>query len=143
MELSQLLLILVHIAAAATAFGVLLSPSGALKRARAAGSVALTAAAGEVARAAVIAAISDVVAFATGLGLIFTRGGFAAHGPPYHAAMGLVLVMAALAFFFVRGQAQRLAAGGDAAGIKKIAMGSGILQLLWLTTLVLMFARYL
>lgn len=149
MDSTKALLLILHVAAAALAFGASLAPSAMLRRARAVGPEALIAATREYCRQDLIGAIGGVAVFATGLALIFTGGGFAAYPPQYHAAMSLVLLMIGLGFLFLRPLGKRLVAAAEARDdsattklIKRVAMGAGMMQLLWLTTLVLMFVRY-
>jgi len=141
------ILLIIHVAVAAIAFGVSLAPSGTLKRARALGWDAFKAAATDFKRRDGMAAIAGFLILITGLGLILmTPGGFRGITPEYHAALGIVLIMNVIEGFVTRPTASKLVAAAEArddagvtAGIKRAAMGAGILQLLWTVTLVLMF----
>lgn len=146
MDVLKVILLILHVALAATAFGVSLGPSGSLKRARVVGKGALEAAAEDFRRRDGFAAIAGLFVLASGLGLVFANGGFKGVGPQYHAALGLMLIVILFGYLFMRPTAKGLVAsaktGDDPAtdkGIRRAAMGAGIMQLLWLVILVLMF----
>jgi len=146
MDTLKPILLILHVAVAAMAFGVSLAPSASLKRAKALGWDAFRAAAADFKRRDGMAAIAGFLVLVTGLGLIFTYGGFKGLPPEYHAALGIVLIMNLLGAFFTRptaikliDAAERQDEGGVVSGIKRAAMGAGIMQLLWTVTLVLMF----
>ncbi|TNF23391.1 MAG: hypothetical protein EP329_27680 [Deltaproteobacteria bacterium] len=146
MDTLRPILLILHVAVAATAFGVSLAPSGTLKRAKALGWDALRAATVDFKRRDGMAAIAGFLVLVTGLALIMAVGGFKGLPPEYHAALGIVVVMNVLGAVFNRPTANKLIAAAQAqdeagvtAGIKRAAMGAGIMQLLWTVTLVLMF----
>ena len=80
-----------------------------------------------------------VLTLVFGLAAFFLGGGFGGYGPQYHTSLLLVAIMVAVQFLIIRKAWSALAAGGGEAARKKIAMGTGILHLLWLVVLILMF----
>ena len=142
-----LILLVLHVAVAATAFGITLPSNGAMKRAAGQSREVKAAAAALVNRSGMLASIFGLSTFITGLVLIFYRGGFKVVSPTIHAGMGLVLVMILIGAFFMKPTGQRIAAAVDqgeeawSAARKRFAMGDGIMQLLWVIVLVLMFVR--
>lgn len=145
---TNLILMVIHIAFAAVTFAVTLTMSGAIRRASGQNGDVKTAIANLASRANGIAGIFGALTFASGLALVFYRGGFKVVSPTIHVAMTLVLGMIAFGWLFMTPTAKKLVAaakasdeGGWLAAKKRWAMGDGILQLLWLVTLVLMFIK--
>lgn len=144
---TYLVLVVLHIAFAATMFGAPLSVGSNLKRASGAGRDVKAAAAALAARMSSVAGISAILTAAFGLALVFYRGGFKAVPPTVHAALGLVLIMIAIGAIMLRPLYKRMAESTDKpnevweALRKRNAMLQGILQLLWFVTLVLMFVK--
>ena len=146
MDIARVILIVLHVAFAAVAFAVPLGMPGSLKRARAHGPEAFLAAAQDARRRDMLAGITWLLTLITGVAPIFVNGGFKAMPPHYPAANGLVILVVAFGFLFIRpavaGVVKAAEAHDDTRAtslIKRIAMGSGIVQLVWLVTLVLMF----
>ena len=86
----------------------------------------------------------------TGLSLIFVIGGFKAAPLNIHIALALMLGAVAISVTIMRPNMGRLVALSSAPHldtstvkrhIKKLAMGQGLLHLLWLCILVLMLVR--
>lgn len=145
---TNLILMVIHIAVAAVTFAVTLTMGGAIRRASSQGAAVKSAIAALASRANGIAGIFGALTFASGLCLVFYRGGFKAISPTIHVAMTLVLGMIAFGWLFMTPTAKKLVAAADnnddgawLAAKKRWAMGDGILQLLWLVTLVLMFIK--
>ena len=80
----------------------------------------------------------SVLTLVFGLLAFFMGGGFGLYGPVYHTSILLVAIMVAVQFLIIRKAWSTLMSGGEAAR-KKLAMGTGILHLLWLVVLILMF----
>jgi hypothetical protein len=144
---TNLILMVIHIAAAAVTFAVTLTMGGAIRRASGQSADVKAAIAALASRANGIAAIFGLLTFISGFGLIFYRGGFAVISPTIHVSMTLVLGMIVFGALFMNPTAKRLVAaanGDDSAWLaakKRWAMGDGILQLTWLVVLVLMFIK--
>jgi hypothetical protein len=136
-----------HIALAAALFGAPLGMVRNLKTSLAAGPQAFKAAAADAATRGKIAGVSSVLVLLSGVGLIFIKGGFAEISKSYHVSLTLMLVLVAVGVVLLRptvGKIGALAAAADldaaAAGklIKRLAMGTGIIHLLWAILLFLM-----
>jgi uncharacterized membrane protein len=91
------------------------------------------------------ATIGAVGTIATGLALFFSRGGFKANPPRFHAALGLSMVALALLFLGIRpaaAQLDRALASGEGKDLRalssRLAMFTGIDHLLKLVMLILM-----
>lgn len=142
-----LILVVLHVAVAATAFAITLPIASAIRRATGQGRDVKSAIATMAARAGATAGLFGLLTFATGLALIFYRGGFKVVPPTIHASLGLILVMIAIGTFFQRPTTVRLTAavdqGDDAwrAARKRWVMGDGIMSLLWVVILALMFIK--
>ncbi len=142
-----IVLLTLHICFAAALFGVPLGLSGSCRRALAIGQESFQHAATEAARKGKITGIMAVLTLLSGLTLIMYKGGFALVSPNIHTALTLMLLHLLLAFLLVRPAAAKLveASQGEAVdtdlaekSLKKLGMGSGILQLNWLLMLFLM-----
>ncbi len=141
-------LLLFHILFASSWWGVPLGLPSRLKRALAVDGKTLRAAAEDANRRGAIASGMGLMTFATGLGMVFSIGGFGSVGPEIHAAMTIVIIMLALGLAVMKPGGAKLYAMTDdwndsktaeaEAIIKRLAMVGGILQLLWVGTLVLM-----
>ncbi|MBL8788739.1 MAG: hypothetical protein JNJ59_27840 [Deltaproteobacteria bacterium] len=144
---TYIILVVLHIISAATAFAITMPVASALRRAAGQGREAKAAIAQLANRTGMFATIFGTATLATGLALIFYRGGFKAIPPTIHAAMGLVIVMLVLGQLLQRPTCARITAAVDqgdeawAAARKRFVMGDGILQLLWVVVLVLMFIK--
>lgn len=143
-----LILVVFHIACAATSFGITLPSGPSLRRAIGQSRDVKVAMHVAAMRAGRLSDIFGLLTFATGLALIFNRfGGFKNVPMTINAAMGLILVMIALGAFFMRPLGIKIGAaidqGDDAwrASLKPFAMGNGIMSLLWFVILVLMFIK--
>lgn len=147
----KLALLLVHVSFAAVLFGAPMGLVGNVRRALGAGDESLRIAAIDAARRAKMAGMSSILTLLTGIGLIFVAGGFAAVSKNFHAALGLMLVAVGLSVAIMRPNTAKLVAAAQAqpsdrgaaeAALKKLAMGSGVLHLLWVILLALMFYRF-
>ena len=140
-------LMVLHVAVAATAFGITLPVGSALKRASGRGREVKSAVATMAARSGQLAGIFGVLTLVTGLVLIFYLGGFAVVSKTIHAAMGIIVVMILHGAFFMRPAGNRILAAVEQdeaaweAARKRYAMGHGIMSLMWLAILVLMFIK--
>lgn len=149
MTMSTIILLVLHIAVAATAFGISLGGPASLRRARAAGTEVFRHAVAEANRRGKIGGICGVLTLLTGLALIFNGGGFGAVGVNIHIALAVLLVMLGLGFGMLKpagGKLAGLVGQGDKdaeidALLGRLAAGSGVMQLLWLTVLALMFLK--
>ena len=141
-------LLFFHILFAASWWGVPMGLPSRLKRALAVDGPTFRAATEDAGRRGAIASGMGLMTFATGLGMIFSRGGFGSVGPQIHAAMTLVVIMLGLGVAVMKPGTAKLFAMTDdwndskssdaSALIKRLSMTAGILQLLWVVTLALM-----
>jgi len=147
----RLVLLLVHISAAAMLFGAPMGLVGSVKRALAAGDEALKLAATDAQRRGKLAGIGSMLTLLTGLALIFNAGGFGAVSTNYHAALAVMLGAIGFSAGVMRPSTAGLVAAASAvpvdrsgaqAAVKRLAMGSGVLHSLWLVTLFLMLYRF-
>jgi hypothetical protein len=148
----HLVLIVLHVTAAAVLFGAPLGIVGACRRALATGSRdAIRQAAAEGQRRGLIASICGLLTLVTGIGLIFERGGFKQVAPNFHMALGVMLLAVLFSVLWMKPAASRLVAATepdpvDRAAFNKqlgrLGMGSGIMHAIWLGLLVLMFVRF-
>lgn len=144
----NLILMVIHIAVAGTAFAVGLTATGSLRRAEGKGGAVMAEVASIANRMGRIASIFGILTLASGLALVFYRGGFKAVSPTIHGAILLVTMMVVLGFLVQKPNGKALegaAASNDASGWqkarKKWARTEGIMQLMWVVTLVLMFIK--
>ncbi len=144
------LLVIFHIAFAALWLGAPLFIRSTLKQAEPHGAPAFRGAAAVAAKAATFTGAGAAGALLTGVGMIFLRyGGMKGLPVRFHVALGLVLVGCGVVFGLLRPAVGKVVAaaetGADAATLaplyKKIAMGTGIGHLIWLVSLVLMYAN--
>ncbi len=144
-------LLFVHIAFAATLFGAPLGLVRNLKTCLAAGPAAFKAGAADASKRSAVAAISAILVFLSGIGLILVRGGFGGVPKSYHISMTIMLVMIGIGFGLQRPTVGKIAAAANADTldqetsaklVKKLAMGGGILQLLWTILLLLMIKPF-
>lgn len=142
--------LVVHISAAAVTLGASVGLLRHLRRALEAGPTSFALAAEDAARRGKIMGTTAFMTLGTGLGLIFIVGGFKAVPLNIHIALSLMLLAVAVSVTIMRPSAARILALSkqaalDTAGIsqtiKRLAMGQGILHLLWLCILVLMVVR--
>ncbi len=148
MSLYQFLLLL-HIAFTAVWFGGSLANSGRLRRGLASGSTGAKIAVSETARSLNISLIFGILTFVTGLFLVLQTGGFATARKGIHIAMGITLLMIVLEGTVIRSTFGKLAGivrssddvSGGVSYVKRLAMFSGIQQLLWLMVLGLMVVK--
>lgn len=143
----DLVLLVLHITAAASLLGIGMSSPRLLRTAVGAGREAKCLIAAAIAKGGQLSGMMSLATLATGLALIFHRGGFKVVAPGIHAAMGLLVLAIVFSFFFHRPVAQALVAAADKddaawnAARKRYLIGDGILNLLWLVILVLMFVK--
>jgi len=128
-------------------FGLPLGLVGACKRALGKNHEAFRYAAAEADRKGKLVGIAAIGTLLTGVGLIFNFGGFALVPKNFHMALGLMLIALALSVAVMKPATAKLnqAASGEdidrnlaEKSLKTMAIGSGILQLLWVVMLVLM-----
>jgi uncharacterized membrane protein len=143
----RVLLLILHIAAAALLFG---SPLGIVRNAKSALDAhpsAFKLAAQEAARRGALAGIASLVTLLSGVALILLAGGFAVVQPRFHISLTLLLVAMIFSGVFMRPRTKKLVASSQQdplpkqevlGTLKQLAMGSGILHTVWLVILVLM-----
>jgi hypothetical protein len=149
---ARLLLLFVHITAAAFLFGASAGVARPVRRSLAFGQKVILAAAEDLVRRGKMIGVSSMMTLFTGVVLTATRlEGFGKSPKNFHAALGLMLVAVVVSLFLVRpasvailGQAKQETPNAQAIGVqlKRLAMGQGILHLLWLVILVLMLIRF-
>lgn len=141
----QIFLIL-HIVMVSVWFGNGLATPGRIRRGLAAGDAEAKFMEGEVDRGLRISLIFGIASIVTGFLLIFNRGGFAHVSKFIHMGLGLSILNLLVQVLIIGGTWKKIAAiigqGGDRSAANslrgRIAMGSGISQLLWVAILVLM-----
>lgn len=135
---------LLHLLFAATWFGTGLTLVGDARRTLALGPPHLGPLFARLRRVTIIMLGSAALSLAFGFGLIFARGGFKFIAVRYHIGLSLSLVAGVLTFLMSRVAAKMAAIGeqGDMAQLvaqqKRLAMLSGMFQLLWTVILFLM-----
>jgi hypothetical protein len=151
MEYFKVLVLIVHISAAAVLFGVPLGLTRMVRGALAKGSETFKLAAQEAAFKGKLAGMSSMVTLMSGLGLIFLAGGFAIVPKNFHAALALMLGAFAVSITVMRPNIARLVEASlkepidessARAAVAKLGMGTGILHALWIVILGLMFVRF-
>lgn len=144
-------LLILHIASAALLFGTGTGLVRQLKRQAELGGKSLLIAAEDAARRGSIMSGASLFTIATGVALIFNLGGFAAAPKNFHTALLVMLGLMAVGLGVLKPAAARIEAQAKSetpdqavigSSIKKIAMGQGIMHLLWLVLLILMFVRF-
>lgn len=150
MDPLRLAVLVLHISAAALVFGGATGIVRSLKTNLELGGEAFKLATGGAARQSRIVAMSSIVTLASGLGLIFMAGGFGAVPLNFHIALAIMLGAIVVSSVTVGPSVMKLSGLALAENvdkdaslklIKRIAMGTGILHLLWLIMLTLMFVR--
>lgn len=142
-------LVMLHITTAAAWFGLGLRITGQARSVVKAGPEAGNALADATGRSIFLMTLFAVLTFVFGLSALFAGGGFDVYGWPYHTSITVVLLLIGVQFFLIRGSWNKLEAarGTDNAAAekaaKRLAMGTGMGHLLWLTTLVLMYMRHM
>jgi hypothetical protein len=98
-----------------------------------------------VTRSLNVSAVGALVTIASGLGLIFVRGGFGAVSPRIHVGFTLALVTLAIEVFLLRDKLTKIGAALESGATrelsgmaKRISMYAGITHALKLTILILM-----
>ncbi len=136
------ILVILHIATAAAFFGLGLPLARLGRTAVAAGGEASAVLLAQGARTVRTAGALLAATFFLALGALFSGGGFATYGAPYHTSITLLLVMLGVQFGLVA-PAWRALSGTNAQGaLGRLAAGVGVTHLLWLVILVLMLWRY-
>lgn len=139
----RVLVLVIHVAAAATVLGGSLNWGRALKQAAAAGAAAWGVVIADVSGRLALVRITSIVTLLTGVALIFIRGGFSAVSPTFHIALTLMLFATGWVMFFitpaVKALAQAKVGDGSPVNVGKIGMATGVLHTVWLVLLVLMF----
>lgn len=150
MDHLRIFVLVLHVSAAAILFGGSLGTVRSLKAGLELSRDAFKLTTSEAARRGRIMGMSSLLTFATGLVLIFMMGGFARVPVNFHMALGIFLGAIALSSILLRPTVTKLAdlaqaetTDKDAARklIARLAMGTGLVHLLWIVTLALMFTR--
>lgn len=136
-----------HFCFAAMLFGAPMGLTRNLKTCLEAGSAAFKAGAADAEKRSKIAGISAIGLLLTGVGLILLKGGFGAVNKSYHAALTLMIVAIVVGIVVNRRAVNGISAAAAAdsldnelarSHIKKLAMGTGIVHLIWAILLGLM-----
>ncbi len=148
----RLLLLAIHIIAAAFLFGAGAGLARPIRRSLDLGQKAILSAAEDLVRRGQMIGISSMATLLTGVVLLATRlEGFGKSPKTFPAALGLMLGAVVLSIFLMRptalailGEARKETPDSRAisAFLKRLAMGQGILHLLWVVILVLMLIRF-
>jgi len=149
---ARLLLLLVHITAAAFLFGAGTGVARPIRRSLEFGQKAILGAAEDLVQRGKMIGMSSLTTLLTGVVLLATRlEGFGKSPKNFHAALGLMLVAVLVSVFLMRPTSMAILAEARkeapapqtfAALLKRLAMGQGILHLLWVVILVLMLIRF-
>ncbi len=143
-------LLVLHISSAALLLGATTGMLRNLRRTAALGKEAFALAVEDAGGRAKVMMKAGPTTLLTGLGLIFLLGGFAVVPLNIHIALALMLLAQVVSVTVMRpamGRLLKIAGepvfdpGAVSAPLKKLAMGQGILHLLWLSMLVLMLVR--
>jgi hypothetical protein len=151
---TYVLLRVLHITIAATWLGVTLGGAGQVKRALAAGPGLFAQATREVQRRRWLSFIMGVLTVVTGVILILDNPeGFKGVHKNIHMALGIAVVKVGFGFAILKTTVKKLVSVGEKAageselpsragdGVRRLAMLSGIDDLLWLVLLTLMYWR--
>jgi len=147
MNILYRILLVLHITSAAVLFGGAIGLVRSLRQNVGGQREVFLAIARDAARRGRAMGVGSMATLITGLALIFTLGGFGSVPLQIHIALALLLVAMATSAALIQPQMLRLVhlaeaptLDGEAAkkSIKLIAMGQGILHLLWIVILVLM-----
>lgn len=150
METLRIILIILHVSSAAVLVGANTGLVRNLKRTLELNKDAFVVATEDGAKRARLMGMCSLATLVTGLILIFMIGGFARAPLNFHIALAIMLGAIAFSSVFMRPNMMKLVKLGKADAIdsksalpliKKLAMGQGILHLLWVTMLTLMFVR--
>lgn len=147
MYLLKYILVILHIITAAAWFGLGLRLSGRARLVTGMGESEAKTLLNDTQRSVYLMNVFIVLTLVFSLSAFFVGGGFAVYGPAYHTSLTLIVLMVLVQFLLIRpgwNGLQTALAGPDATGAadsfrKRVAMGTGIGHLLWLTILVLMF----
>ncbi len=148
----RIILLMVHITAAAFLFGGSAGVARPLRRTIDLGGKAFLLAAEDALRRGRMLGVSSIMTTMTGIGLMFaTYQGFGPAPKNFHAALGLILVSIAVSATILRpataavvqlARVEPLDRTAVRAKLKRIAMGQGIMHLLWVLILLLMLVRF-
>lgn len=148
MDVLKILLVVFHITVAAGVLGASFGWARLLRKANAAGLPSLRVAVEHVASRLRVLRIASFMTLFTGVGLIFTIGGFAIAPKNYHIALTVMLVAIGWNLFFLAPKVKALGAVVAADSVNadecsklfgKIGMGTGVLHAVWLALLTLMY----
>lgn len=142
--LLQYLFVILHIITAAAWFGLGLRLAGRARVVLNMNEAAARALLDDTQRSVYLMNVFIVLTLLFALGAFFLGGGFAAYGPAYHTSLLLIVLLVLVQFLMIRagwnGLQTALADAEEAEPFRKrVAMGTGIGHLIWLTLLVLMF----
>lgn len=150
MDPLRLVVLLVHISAAALLFGGGIGIVRNLKATLELSRDAFKLATADAVRRGNLMGLGSILTLATGLGLMFMAGGFAAVPLNFHMALAIMLGAIVVSSVIVRPSVMKLSGLALAENVdkeaclkltKRLAMGTGILHLLWFAMLTLMFLR--
>jgi hypothetical protein len=139
-----------HISFTAAWFGMMVVMAGGLSEGLRGDVAVLRSSAAQAHKRVTLSLVLGALTLLSGLVLIFRMGGFKALTPNFHMALGLVVLMLLFSVVFVWPAGKRLRALAFDPQLrlpsetgtklrKRLAIGSGILQLLWVVVLVLMY----
>lgn len=140
---------LIHIACMATWFGATLFQAGDLRRSLTGGPDGVLGLRDRMNRTNRVAAIMGLLTITTGLGLIYTLGGFGSVPKSIHVGLGLATLMMLVGGGGIDGTWKRIekqldegAAPESLAGLmRRLSIAMRIVHAMWLTTLVMMVFR--
>ncbi len=147
----HIILVVVHIACAAILFGYPLGMAGLVRRALEVSPEAFKQATAELGKRSVVASMASMATLLTGVGLIFSLGGFATVSKNFHASLSIMIAAIVFNMIWMKPSTGKLLAQAEADTVdqeavqsllKKLNMGSGIMQLIWIVLLALMMYRF-
>lgn len=150
MDILRNLILFVHISAAAMLVGANTGALRNLRQTKELGQQSFLVAAQDAALRGKILGMCSMMTLMSGVMLILKMGGMAVAPINYHIALGLMLVAVAVSAIIMRPNGMKVLALAQNESfdprsvdplIKKLAMGQGILHLLWVVILLLMLFR--
>jgi uncharacterized membrane protein len=150
MYVLRILILVIHISAAAVLFGAGLGLPRLLRKSFELGAPMFKLATEEVKKRAGWTGIASLATLWTGIALIFILGGFKAAPINYHISLTLMFGAILVNLLVARPAVKRLVFEGAKpepsrdvvqASVKRLSMGQGIMHLIWVIILVLMFHR--
>ncbi len=133
------LFLVLHVVTAAAYFGLGLSLPRLGRSALATGGGAREALLAQGGRSVQMMGGALGATFFLAIGALFSGGGFAVYGSPYHTSLTLLVVLLIVHFALVAPAWRGLSRDGAQGALGRLTAGTGIAHLIWVVILVLMF----